>query len=761
MSNKEFDHLTIMRTRVGPSQGDATERQMLDAIDDTGNFRTRKIIHPDGSETRMRTRGGMPDFITTEVPLEEETTCTMKLDNGVVDLISASFLGTAAGDSDDGVLHRTDFVQQHITAKPENQIDGTIHPPAALGKSPDDNLPAKSFAHVDYGTTSYDKKRKAVLCPSSIFTGKMRTYIQALYGRHDFADFLMLPEVPESMPCVYIDQTGVFGDEENPTGGAVRLDTNCGIYTDPATCKHYLISIAGAVTKVYRLRATVCAEKLRKKLTSTTTTLGEKARVEAYILSQSFPVTSEDEITTLVSPDLPRYSMGYGWHFSYDGTKCDMVVTEYFGYGENRSTHYRLTFSFDPISGYWTLSPSVVEGPTNWKNYRHQHVIAYPSWDYSGLVKFGANGAVQPYGDAPFYCFYTRDGFDDAGEGALSLTMNSTLKPCRYSAVASTTPTGATRTPEYMNPNNLYVFGSDAADYRRWNAYEQKNYTVSCGGASVQAKDASFSKLCDTHSSAVADWSWSGSGGFFTGTYEGPGDYSVPTGQGVPDNCTKGWTYTPYEGSVYVCRQVEGQSNGGPYEQVTGHVDRTNYLGDSMGPTASTWTDETFTSSENYSAAFVIVVPFDDAEALYMLGSQSHSSLESGHSRERTGGTFFYSHAVRPYFNGPWTIIAVDARLGYWGTGAFSPGAVAFTNRDASPAPQNTYLMVGNYGVQNSVIVPSAGAFFNVTYDTIPVVVFHKSSSLGKAAHSDDFAIHEGMSGVTLSGKPFTFVGWA
>jgi len=70
MSTKDFDHLTIMRTRTGPGQGDATERQMLDAISDTGSFRTRAMIHPDGSQTRMKTKGGMPEFITDPAPTE-------------------------------------------------------------------------------------------------------------------------------------------------------------------------------------------------------------------------------------------------------------------------------------------------------------------------------------------------------------------------------------------------------------------------------------------------------------------------------------------------------------------------------------------------------------------------------------------------------------------------------------------------------------------------------------------------------------------
>jgi len=99
MSDKEFDHKTIMRVRHGPNQGDSFERGMLDAINDTGNFRTRIFTHPDGSITRLKTKGGMPEFITDEVSATlPESTCTLKMDSGVVDLVSATFSGALSDD---------------------------------------------------------------------------------------------------------------------------------------------------------------------------------------------------------------------------------------------------------------------------------------------------------------------------------------------------------------------------------------------------------------------------------------------------------------------------------------------------------------------------------------------------------------------------------------------------------------------------------------------------------------------------------------
>ena len=54
-----------MPTRTGVAQGDATERQMVAQLD-TEDFRTAQRINPDGSVTRVRTRGGWVHYETQE-----------------------------------------------------------------------------------------------------------------------------------------------------------------------------------------------------------------------------------------------------------------------------------------------------------------------------------------------------------------------------------------------------------------------------------------------------------------------------------------------------------------------------------------------------------------------------------------------------------------------------------------------------------------------------------------------------------------------
>ena len=56
----------VFPTRSGTAQGGATERQMLDSTQGAAGIRTKIRMNPDGSQTRLRTRAGMPEFVTLD-----------------------------------------------------------------------------------------------------------------------------------------------------------------------------------------------------------------------------------------------------------------------------------------------------------------------------------------------------------------------------------------------------------------------------------------------------------------------------------------------------------------------------------------------------------------------------------------------------------------------------------------------------------------------------------------------------------------------
>lgn len=64
MGRYDDDKGGIFPTRTGPGIGASKERGMLDNIGGSGSFRTKIWNQPNGSTTRLKTKDGMPEFIT-------------------------------------------------------------------------------------------------------------------------------------------------------------------------------------------------------------------------------------------------------------------------------------------------------------------------------------------------------------------------------------------------------------------------------------------------------------------------------------------------------------------------------------------------------------------------------------------------------------------------------------------------------------------------------------------------------------------------
>lgn len=734
MSKDDFDHLTIRRTRYGTARGDAIERKMLDAIDDTGSYRTRILMHPDGTQTRMKTKGGMPEFITDEVSQQgQESVCSIAMDSGVVDLQSASLIGTLAGDHDSGFLLRTDYVAAHVAASddPESTgpILGKIHPPSFKGTAPENGAVAKSF-DASSGHDPYDKKRIAVLCPPSVFTGKMRMYVQSLYGRHDHGEMFMLPPgAGISAPSVYFDYTKTFGTEEDPGAGSVLFDTNCGVFTDLSTYKHYLISIAASRIKIYRLKATSCGEKLRKKLIDDSVSAGDKEKIEAYILSQSHPDMTEGSMVELTDLDIHASSMGYGWHFNWDGNKADIVVnyiSSASGGGlENTSIHYRITFSINSF-GMWSAENSVVEGPVLWKSLRHGHPITYPAWDKLALEKFGAHTGPLPYGDAPFYVFYTKNE----------------LNVCRYSATTgSHAKQGVVREPYYYAPNTRDAIGTDAINHRTREAYTGDTVSFSCGANSVSYGISTYTENVETRTppspgSIKSKSSLGPSVGYLTGVSDWP--VEQPTYIALTSIGDSYW------GTIDVAQGVYGgwaTESFGPYP---------SYRGD-YGELSVYATVEVFASSISKQASFIAAIPFYDAEAILLYGEQTTTEHEVGTSSY--GGVDAFG------FNGLWETSSIVATYGKM----TSTSSIGISDEVSSAIDRtvvttsNQSILVCNYGEVSNIDMPGKTGFWeakDIVSQTYPTL----TSAAGEAVKANANGVYSGMDEIT---NETSFVGWA
>lgn len=72
----------VLPTREGRATGAANERTLLEAVGGASTIRTRVRANADGSETRLRTRDGFPEFVTSKPPVIEDP-----------ELLPNSFLG--------------------------------------------------------------------------------------------------------------------------------------------------------------------------------------------------------------------------------------------------------------------------------------------------------------------------------------------------------------------------------------------------------------------------------------------------------------------------------------------------------------------------------------------------------------------------------------------------------------------------------------------------------------------------------------------
>jgi hypothetical protein len=163
------------------------------------------------------------------------------------------------------------------------------------------------------------------------------------------------------------------------------------------------------------------------------------------------------------APTGANYSMGYGWHWNYSGTKADIVTASTydqgivggFQYTGMVTTHSRIDVSrvanppteADPLgSETWTAMAAVIEGPVQWGVNRATWCIAEPEWGTMATVKSTPKYSKMIDADAPFYAFYTKDA----------------LQLCRVKvAIIPATPRNRTHSYTYASD----VYGDLPAEY--------------------------------------------------------------------------------------------------------------------------------------------------------------------------------------------------------------------------------------------------------------------------------------------------------
>lgn len=264
-------------------------------------------------------------------------------------------------------------------------------------------------------TIVFLKALTASTIPSSLFSGKMQLWIQAMYGARPEKWKLQLVKEDNAVPyLVLIDKTG--------TGRELYFDHGrvCGIVTNVETLEYFLVSVENDKVKYSRLVLSPFAKGLAKYVLS----LGalprpEMDKWEAYLLSDARIEKKVREISfsALVGTTVGGYN---SWAFNWQGTKARIVTHEQFA-GEdgkyNRRAHkYELSFSFNPsateANGYQPLTASLETIETTEYQIRPGSDLL---WYYDYIINLMITvttplNVASPYGDAPIYIFSDKDG---------------------------------------------------------------------------------------------------------------------------------------------------------------------------------------------------------------------------------------------------------------------------------------------------------------------------------------------------------------
>lgn len=403
---------TLFPVRTGGPTGTANERQMLDHMGGAGTVCKAFRTNADGSVTMAHTRGvgSAPEFITNR-PENLATTCSLEMDSGIVDMMGMGNFDPNAELS--GKVYQTDYVQGHVFSATTATGAGKLNYPSLAGNVVPNGSDAKAFSNTFSGGTDFKtRKEVATRIPPSLFTGRMRLYVQSLYGGNWPLVVLADASGGVGRPVLSIN----LRSRESGNLPPVYVGSGSGIFFDTTTKCHFLILPDADKAYVMPLVSTTCANKYRELLLANTLSIADQERVEAYILSQSFPDAGLTQVLEYEST--PNESLGYSWHFNWDGNKCDIIdVKEVFISGPNvygfETTHYRLEFTNlgAPIGANFSVARSVVAGPNIWTVPKDQNVIAYPDWIFRNLTKAGGkpSGRTDVSQSGEVYCFYAKN----------------------------------------------------------------------------------------------------------------------------------------------------------------------------------------------------------------------------------------------------------------------------------------------------------------------------------------------------------------
>jgi hypothetical protein len=410
---------TIFPVRDGLATGTANERQMLDAIGGSDSFRTRIQKNDDGSETMLRTKNGMPQF-STVLPQVELKSAPLYMESGQ---LGFTFPGPENPSRADAATWKMLDIQPSSAylgaIAPEEQIPGLPANTTALHDGQDSLAigPPTAAKKETYRDITVSKKLIAAMFPSSLFTGKMRLFLQAQYGAKESLDtttglIIDVLGAQALLKYAYAGKTIQFG---------LWPHLSVGLFTAQDGTFWLLQIMNGEANKftvhAYPIEILKRAKRLYDIYKSGAYSVGDKSKIEAYLFAHS-RINLNTQLVIGGFEGSDGEALAYGWHFNTSGNEASIVVHERNGVGVSHGVSLfakTMKVSIAYASGSFQINASATDGG-EWTDGWGAYNLFVPEEDlgtrlisYSVAMDTTWVKAPFSFSGVPIYGFYKDD----------------------------------------------------------------------------------------------------------------------------------------------------------------------------------------------------------------------------------------------------------------------------------------------------------------------------------------------------------------
>ncbi|HQW20656.1 MAG TPA: hypothetical protein PLI90_08290 [Rhodocyclaceae bacterium] len=397
-------------TREFTNAGVSSTRSMRDAMGDTDNYRTQQRTLGTGNNVTLRTKGGEPQVIGEQ---EDE----LYLDNGFVE---PGFFGTST----------TVTQAQHIATDHNPDTDAAYLSVKTVLKPPFTPMVFKPL-FKSFSTKGSEaaapkpekidalksKNAAAIMCPPAMFTGMMRRYVSALYGKKVADAHARELTVIDVGVYAKLSYDGMIYDPGQTTTGIVYSAIHK---------KYWMVNLGGSSMSYQELKFSEIGLEVLAKIKPLNTPANNNI-LHTYALSEARVLRNgSDQVDwrdggSFTTVGIP---LNFGWRFNSDGQKFTAVAIDQYSDYVTESRLYIGTIAItedmnadaaSPLRYRLTASVVASESVLGWQSNAIRVFKPIAPADYMWVRTGPVDLAVT---NAPLLSFY-----DDA----------DALQVCRYS----------------------------------------------------------------------------------------------------------------------------------------------------------------------------------------------------------------------------------------------------------------------------------------------------------------------------------------